>query len=70
MNETFLCLKDAVKKYGRGETEVYALDHAGLTVRKGETCPFIFLPRRLLFRLPAASPPQGGEGRFVHVFKR
>ena len=38
MNEAFLCLKDAVKKYGRGETEVYALDHAGLTVREGEIC--------------------------------
>lgn len=38
MNEAFLCLKDAVKKYGRGETEVYALDHAELTVREGEIC--------------------------------
>ena len=26
----FICLKDAVKKYGEGEAAVYALDHADL----------------------------------------
>lgn len=31
-------LKNAVKKYGSGETLVYALDHAGLTLDEGEIC--------------------------------
>ena len=26
----FICLKDAVKKYGEGDAAVYALDHADL----------------------------------------
>lgn len=34
----FICLKDAVKKYGEGEAAVYALDHADLVIRKGEIC--------------------------------
>lgn len=32
----FICLKDAVKKYGEGEAAVYALDHADLVIGKGE----------------------------------
>lgn len=31
-------LKNAVKKYGSGETLVYALDHAELTLDEGEIC--------------------------------
>lgn len=31
-------LKNAVKKYGSGETLVYALDHAGLNLDEGEIC--------------------------------
>lgn len=31
-------LKNAVKKYGSGEAEVYALDHAGLTIDEGKIC--------------------------------
>lgn len=31
-------LKNAVKKYGSGETLVYALDHTGLTLDEGEIC--------------------------------
>lgn len=31
-------LKNAVKKYGSGEAEVYALDHAELTLDEGEIC--------------------------------
>ena len=34
----FICLKDAVKKYGEGEAAVYALDHEGLVIGKGEIC--------------------------------
>ena len=34
----FICLKDAVKKYGEGEAAVYALDHADLVIGKGESC--------------------------------
>lgn len=33
-----ISLKNAVKKYGGGETLVYALDHAGLTLDAGEIC--------------------------------
>lgn len=34
----FIQLKDAVKKYGTGETEVYALDHASLELEEGKIC--------------------------------
>lgn len=34
----FICLKNAVKKYGSGEALVYALDHAELTLDVGEIC--------------------------------
>jgi putative ABC transport system ATP-binding protein len=34
----FITLKDAVKKYGSGETEVYALDHANLALEEGKIC--------------------------------
>ena len=34
----FIELKNAVKKYGKGEAEVYALDHAQLELEKGKTC--------------------------------
>lgn len=34
----FIHLKNAVKKYGSGETLVYALDHAEFTLDKGEIC--------------------------------
>jgi putative ABC transport system ATP-binding protein len=34
----FINLKDAVKKYGAGETEVYALDHANLELEEGKIC--------------------------------
>lgn len=33
-----ISLKSAVKKYGSGETEVYALDHANLTIDEGKIC--------------------------------
>ncbi|WP_330409418.1 ABC transporter ATP-binding protein [Roseburia hominis] len=31
-------IKDAVKKYGRGESEICALDHVNLRIEKGEVC--------------------------------
>ncbi|MBQ4096218.1 MAG: ABC transporter ATP-binding protein [Oscillospiraceae bacterium] len=34
----FITLKNATKKYGEGETLVYALDHTDLTIEKGEIC--------------------------------
>ena len=34
----FICLKEAVKKYGEGEAAVYALDHADLVIGKGKIC--------------------------------
>lgn len=34
----FISLKNAVKKYGSGETAVYALDHASLEIEKGKIC--------------------------------
>ena len=34
----FITLNNATKKYGEGETLVYALDHTDLTIEKGEIC--------------------------------
>ena len=34
----FITLKNATKKYGEGESLVYALDHANLEIDKGEIC--------------------------------
>lgn len=34
----FITLKDATKKYGEGESLVYALDHANLEIAEGEIC--------------------------------
>ena len=34
----FIELKNAVKRYGKGETEVYALDHAKLSLEQGKIC--------------------------------
>ena len=34
----FITLRDAVKKYGEGESLVYALDHANLEIEQGEIC--------------------------------
>lgn len=34
----FICLKNAVKKYGSGESLVYALDHAEFTLDQGKIC--------------------------------
>ena len=34
----FIELKNAVKKYGKGETEVYALNNAELQLKQGEIC--------------------------------
>ena len=31
-------MRDAVKKYGRGESEICALDHVNLRIEKGEVC--------------------------------
>lgn len=31
-------IRDAVKKYGRGESEICALDHVSLRIEKGEVC--------------------------------
>lgn len=33
-----ISLKNAVKKYGSGEAQVYALDHVNLTLEKGKVC--------------------------------
>ena len=33
----FIELKNAVKRYGTGETLVYALDHAALSLESGES---------------------------------
>lgn len=37
-NEAYIMVKDAVKKYGEGESLVYALDGANLQVSEGEIC--------------------------------
>lgn len=34
----FIELKNAVKRYGKGETEVYALNHAELSLEQGKIC--------------------------------
>ena len=34
----YIEVKDAVKKYGTGENELYALNHVTLTLEKGEIC--------------------------------
>lgn len=34
----YIEVKDAVKKYGTGESEMYALNHVSLTLEKGEIC--------------------------------
>ncbi len=34
----FITLKNAIKKYGEGETLVYALDNANIEIDKGEIC--------------------------------
>lgn len=34
----FITLRNATKKYGEGESLVYALDHADLEIKKGEIC--------------------------------
>lgn len=34
----FITLKNATKKYGEGESLVYALDHVNLEIEKGEIC--------------------------------
>lgn len=34
----FITLRNATKKYGKGESLVYALDHANLEIDKGEIC--------------------------------
>ena len=34
----FITLRDATKKYGEGESLVYALDHANLEIEQGEIC--------------------------------
>ncbi|MDD6327566.1 MAG: ABC transporter ATP-binding protein [Lachnospiraceae bacterium] len=37
-NEAYIMVKDAVKKYGEGESLVYALDRANLQIAEGEVC--------------------------------
>lgn len=34
----FIQLKNAVKRYGKGDTEVYALDHAAMSLEQGKIC--------------------------------
>ncbi len=34
----FITLRNAIKKYGEGESLVYALDHANIEIDKGEIC--------------------------------
>ena len=34
----FITLRNATKKYGEGESLVYALDHANVDIEKGEIC--------------------------------
>lgn len=31
-------VKDAVKQYGKGESRIYALDHASLEIQTGDVC--------------------------------
>lgn len=38
VQEMFIHIKDAVKKYGDGENAVYALDHADLELEEGKIC--------------------------------
>lgn len=33
-----IVIEDAVKKYGRGESEIYALNHVSLQIQSGEVC--------------------------------
>ena len=40
-----IIVKDAVKKYGQGESGIYALNHAGLEIEGGEIC--VILGRRV-----------------------
>ena len=37
----YIEVKDAVKKYGTGESELYALNHDSLTLEKGEICAIL-----------------------------
>ncbi len=34
----FIQLKNAVKRYGKGDTEVYALDHTSMSLEQGKIC--------------------------------
>lgn len=34
----FISIKNVIKKYGAGETEIYALDHADLEMEEGKIC--------------------------------
>ena len=43
----FITLKNATKKYGQGESLVYALDHANIEIGKGEICVILGLPVRV-----------------------
>ena len=36
--EPMITVQDAVKKYGSGENELYALNHVNLEIRKGDIC--------------------------------
>ena len=45
----YIEVKDAVKKYGTGESELYALNHVSLTLEKGEIC--VILGRPVLVRV-------------------
>ena len=33
-----IVIEDAVKKYGRGESEIYALNHVSFQIESGEVC--------------------------------
>lgn len=41
-------VKDAVKQYGKGESRIYALDHASLEIQTGDVCVILFLQGKCL----------------------
>ena len=68
----FICLKDAVKRYGEGEAAVYALDHAELVIGKGEICvilgPSGSGKSTLLRCATGLETPDSGEIRYTGTF--
>ena len=53
-----IIVKDAVKKYGQGESRIYALNHAGLEIEGGrDLCDpgTVGFRKEYLFKVPQSS---------------